>query len=74
LYALDKNEDKLKELIQYISEPFQFISLGLSKLDYLEKKTKTNLNLENISINNPRLFYASCSGIQHISALTLDKI
>jgi DNA-dependent RNA polymerase len=70
LYALDKNEDKLKELIQDISEPFQFISLGLAKLDYLEK---TNLNLENISINNPILFDASCSGIQHISALTLDK-
>lgn len=70
LYALDKNEDKLKELIQDISEPLNIISLGLAKLDYLEK---TNLNLENISINNPILFDASCSGIQHISALTLDK-
>lgn len=57
LYALDKNENKLKELIQNISEPFQFISLGLAKMEYLEK---TNLNLKNISINNPILFDASC--------------
>jgi len=68
-YTLNKNEDKLNELIKDISEPFQFISLGLAKIDYLEKK---KLGLNGI-INNPILFDASCSGIQHISALTLDK-
>jgi DNA-directed RNA polymerase len=69
-YYFNKNDDKLKELIKDLTEPFQFISLGLAKVDYLEK---TELGLKTIIINNPILFDASCSGIQHISALTLDK-
>ena len=68
-YTLTKNEDKLKELITDLSEPFQFISIGLAKIEYLEKE---KLGLKTI-INNPILFDASCSGIQHISALTLDQ-
>ena len=68
-YTLNKNEDKLNELIKDLSEPFQFISIGLAKIEYLEKE---KLGLNTI-INNPILFDASCSGIQHISALTLDK-
>lgn len=68
-YTLNKNEDKLIELIKDLSEPFQFISIGLAKIDYLEKE---RLGLKT-TINNPILFDASCSGIQHISALTLDK-
>ena len=68
-YTLNKNENKLNELIKDLSEPFQFISIGLAKIDYLEKE---RLGLKTI-INNPILFDASCSGIQHISALTLDK-
>jgi len=67
-YTLNKNENKLNELIKDLSEPFQFISIGLAKIDYLEKE---RLGLKTI-INNPILFDASCSGIQHISALTLD--
>ena len=68
-YTLNKNENKLNELIKDLSEPFQFISIGLAKIEYLEKE---KLGLKTI-INNPILFDASCSGIQHISALTLDK-
>jgi hypothetical protein len=34
---INKNEDKLNELIKNLSEPFQFISIGLAKIDYLEK-------------------------------------
>jgi DNA-directed RNA polymerase len=68
-YTLNKNEYKLNELIKDLSEPFQFISIGLAKIEYLEKE---NLGFKTI-INNPILFYANCSGIQHISALTLDQ-
>ena len=55
-YILNKNEDKLNELIKDISEPFQFISIGLAKIDYLEKD---KLGLKS-TINNPILFDTSC--------------
>ena len=48
-----------------ISEPFQFMSIIFSKLLHL-KNPKTK-------ISNPILFDASCSGIQHIASLTLEK-
>lgn len=63
------NNEKLNALIKDLSEPFQFISIGLAKMQYLKSEVK---GLKCI-INNPVLFDASCSGIQHISALTLDK-
>jgi hypothetical protein len=67
--VLSNDEGKLNDLIKDLSEPFQFFSIGLAKLNYLHCKDK-NINC---IINNPILFDASCSGIQHISALTLDK-
>jgi hypothetical protein len=42
----------------------------VAKMQYL-KSTSQGLNC---IINNPILFDTCCSGIQHISALTLDKI
>jgi DNA-directed RNA polymerase len=66
---IEINDEKLNALIKDLSEPFQFISIGLAKMEYLNNEVK---GLKCI-INNPILFDASCSGIQHISALTLDK-
>lgn len=48
-----------------ISEPFQFISTMIAKI--------ATLNNPDIPISNPILFDASCSGIQHIASLTLEK-
>lgn len=48
-----------------ISEPFQFVSILLTKINLI--------NHENMIVYNPILFDASCSGIQHIAALTLEK-
>ncbi len=59
-----------KKLIKNISEPFQFISIGLAKLDIKERRQRC---IQKTIVNNPILLDASCSGIQHISALTLDK-
>jgi len=67
-YLNNLSNDKLNKLIVNISEPFQFISIGLAKLDYLKATEDNNKCI----IRNPILFDASCSGIQHISALTLD--
>jgi DNA-dependent RNA polymerase len=67
---LNKNsKDGLKNLINKVSEPFQYISIGLAKTDYLINQKAGKISI----IRNPILFDASCSGIQHISALTLDK-
>jgi hypothetical protein len=38
-YTLNKNEDKFNELIKEVL--FQFISIGLAKIDYLFIKEKT---------------------------------
>ena len=67
-YLNNESNFKIKNLILNISEPFQFISIGLAKLDYLKATEENNKCI----IRNPILFDASCSGIQHISALTLD--
>ena len=76
---LKKSKEIIKEIIQMdsildyfnkhsdkISEPFQFISILYAKLDLIK-------NNYNNKIYNPILFDASCSGIQHIAALTLEK-
>ena len=68
-YLTNNSKDSMKKLISNVSEPFQFISIGLAKIDYLQN----NKAGERSIIRNPILFDASCSGIQHISALTLDK-
>lgn len=76
---LTKSKEIIKEIIQMdnildyfkkhsdkISEPFQFISILYAKLDLIKNNYNNN-------IYNPILFDASCSGIQHIAALTLEK-
>ena len=67
-YVKDKSKDKIDKFLSNISEPFQLHSIGLAIYNYNESTNK-----EKFIINNPILFDASCSGIQHISALTLDK-
>ena len=64
------NRDKFIDLVKDLSEPFQFLSIGFAKLNLLCNEEQGK---KNIIISNPILFDASCSGIQHISALTLDK-
>ena len=52
-----------------MNEPFQFISIMFAKLSVM-----IDLHQNNKAIcQNPILFDASCNGIQHLSALTLDK-
>jgi DNA-directed RNA polymerase len=55
----------IEDNIDRVSEPFQFMSILYAKL-YHMKNNKT-------IISNPILFDASCSGIQHIASLTLEK-
>jgi DNA-directed RNA polymerase, mitochondrial len=55
----------IQDNLDKISEPFQFISIIFSNLLHL-KNPRT-------IISNPILFDASCSGIQHIASLTLEK-
>ena len=54
--------DKFK--INELSEPFQFLSIFMTCL---------NISQGNNVVFNPILLNASCSGIQHISSLTLNK-
>ena len=62
------NEDKKKfhEFIESLSEPFQFFSIFIAAF------TAFKANKEEIILNNPILFDASCNGIQHLAALTRD--
>jgi DNA-directed RNA polymerase len=55
----------IEQNIDRISEPFQFMSIVYAKLAFLSNN--------NTHILNPILFDASCSGIQHIASLTLEK-
>jgi len=55
----------IEQNINKISEPFQFISTMIAKIAIL--------NNPDIPISNPILFDASCSGLQHIAALTLEQ-
>jgi len=61
-YQTDYNLFKQKYLL-VSKEPFQFLTCILSFYNYKNKK---------IDIKVPILFDASCSGIQHLSALTTD--
>jgi hypothetical protein len=54
----------LKEL----KEPWQFISIMLGVLKAIHSDKNNQITI----INNPILFDASCSGIQHLSAITRD--
>ena len=63
-FKTDFNLFKNKYLIKS-KEPFQFLTCILSYYNYVYK---------NIEIKVPILFDASCSGIQHLSALTTDLI
>ena len=63
---ISKNNIKyVEDNLDKISEPFQFISIMVAKL--------STLNNPEQAISNPILFDASCSGIQHIASLTLEK-
>jgi len=53
-----------KELIRKADKPFNFVSLALSLREY-------NLN-PNFKIKNPIFLDATCSGMQHVSALIRD--
>uniref|UniRef100_P33539 Probable DNA-directed RNA polymerase n=1 Tax=Agaricus bitorquis TaxID=5343 RepID=RPOP_AGABT len=59
------NTKYIEDNIDKISEPFQFISIMYAKL--------LSISNPKANISNPILFDASCSGIQHIAALTLEK-
>jgi DNA-directed RNA polymerase len=59
----------MAELIANVSEPFQLLSIGLAIKDHYFATEEGR----KVKITNPILFDASCSGIQHISALTLDR-
>jgi hypothetical protein len=63
------NKEKIIKLVENLSEPFQFLSIAFAKLHTSKYEEEGN---NEIIVNNPILFDASCSGIQHISALTLD--
>lgn len=66
LYAVKISPVKyIEDNIERISEPFQFLSIIYAKLSHM-KNNKT-------IISNAILFDASCSGIQHIASLTLEK-
>lgn len=67
-YLDSKSKDKIEKFLSNVSEPFQLHSINLAIHNY-----KVNKDREKVIIRNPILFDASCSGIQHISALTLDK-
>jgi DNA-directed RNA polymerase len=51
-----------------VKEPFQYVSIMFA----LVKAMKAKINNEEIIINNPILFDASCSGLQHLSALSRE--
>nr|QWO71463.1 RNA polymerase [Termitomyces sp. T99] len=55
----------IEDNIDRITEPFQFMSIMYAKLYHIRNA--------NTLISNPILFDASCSGIQHIASLTLEK-
>ena len=62
LYESNK-EMFINTYISTCKEPYQFMSCFLGYYHFLKDGTE---------INNPILFDASCSGIQHLSALTSD--
>lgn len=68
---LDNKGEMLSKIFNELSEPFQFMSIALAIVNIEESKLSGSGN--KVIVNNPILFDASCSGIQHISALTLDK-
>ena len=57
-----------KEVLVKLKEPFQFISIMFATISSLN----AFLNNKDIVLNNPILFYASCNGLQHLSALTRE--
>ena len=65
------SKDKLENILSNVSEPFQLFSIGIANIESL--KYKEEGGKEKVVVRNPILFDASCSGVQHISALTLDK-
>ena len=67
-YLFENSKDKIDKFLFNVSEPFQLHSIGLAIHKYKENKDRGK-----VIIRNPILFDATCSGIQHISALTLDK-
>jgi DNA-directed RNA polymerase len=62
LYEKDKDKFKIK-YIEKSKEPFQFYSCFVSLYKFIKEEKE---------IKTPILFDASCSGIQHLSALTKD--
>jgi hypothetical protein len=63
------DKDKFyNEYVNKVKEPFQFISILMGFIKILRDRD----NKIKCIINNPILFDASCSGIQHLSAMTRD--
>jgi hypothetical protein len=66
-YITDKDKF-LNEFLNNIKEPLQFISILFALINVINAKE----NNKDLIINNPILFDASCSGLQHLSALTRE--
>ncbi len=54
----------VERFVKISKEPFQFLSIFISYYSFIKYNTE---------IKNPILFDATCSGIQHLSALTKDS-
>ena len=65
---VDNIDEFYNQYTNNIKEPFQFISVLIA----IWNIALAIENNESIVINNPILFDASCSGIQHLSAMTRD--
>ena len=68
IHNYENNNDEFNKFVTNLSEPFQFISIFLAIYSVL----KNELDYNKIAVYNPILFDASCSGIQHLSALTRE--
>jgi DNA-directed RNA polymerase len=67
MFTSDRNRF-YSEYLSLIKEPFQFISILMGFANLIDNYN----NNRELIINNPILFDASCSGIQHLSAMTRD--
>lgn len=66
-YQLDPDQF-FKDVTSKLKEPFQFMSILFALNSAIEGKLKG----EEVIINNPILFDASCNGLQHLSAMTFE--
>jgi len=65
---IDDKDKFYNEYLKNVKEPFQCISILMALMDVIN----SNKHDTSCIIDNPILFDASCSGIQHLSAMTRD--